>query len=125
MLFVFYSFKNIFIKLIIDICRNGAYIETSSDDESCDDEDSDDNESDDYVIDDVEDEDDDNKELEIVFTNDAPESIRKKIKKRVSFNNRVEVKEFETSPEEYFIPRKEEINEIDKSEVCINCMLYT
>lgn len=98
----------------------------SSSNESCDDEDSDSDEDyddDEYDIDDCEDEEDDDiKELEIVFTNDAPEtsSLKKKSKKKVSFNNDVQIKEFESRPEEHFIRRRDEIKETEKPKVCIN-----
>lgn len=74
--------------------------------ESSDDDINDENE-DDF---DVDDEEDDDSKLEIVFTNDVPETTRnlkKKIKKKVSFNVDVEVKEFEPRPEEHFIRREE------------------
>lgn len=82
--------------------------------DSCDDDDDDgDNDDSDKEEDmdyDDDDEDEDSK-LEIVFTNDVPETTRilkKKIVKKVSFNNDVQIKEFEPRPEEHFIRRREE-----------------
>jgi len=86
----------------------------SNDDDSTDSDDNDDYED--------EEEDEDNK-IEIVFTNDVPETtgnLKKSLKKRVSFNNNIEIKEFEPRPDEHFIPRKEEtIQENEKPEVYI------
>lgn len=88
-----------------------------SENESCDDEDVDD----DY--DEDEEDDDEDSKIEIVFTNDAPETT-KNLKKRVSFNNNVQIKEFVSRPEEHFIRRKEEIiPEREHSQVCIYCII--
>jgi len=61
--------------------------------------------------------------LEIVFSNDIPETTRasrKKSKKQVSFNNDVQIKEFVPRPGEHFIRRREEtITESIQPEVCI------
>jgi len=47
------------------------------------------------------------------------EILRKKLKK-VSFNNAVSIKEFESVPEEYFIRRREEaIQENEKPEILV------
>lgn len=76
----------------------------NDDDDSVD---SDDDDNDDYED---EDEDEDSK-IEIVFSNDVPETtgnLKKKIKKTVSFDNKVQIKEFESRPEEHFIRRSEE-----------------
>lgn len=86
-----------------------------SESESCDD-DVDDDDGD-------EEDDDEDSKIEIVFTNDAPETT-KNLKKRVSFNNNVQIKEFESRPEEHFIRRREEIiPEREHSQVCINCII--
>lgn len=66
---------------------------------------------DDEDEDDIDDEEDEDSKLEIVFSNDVPETtrnLRKKMKKKVSFNNDVQIKEFEPRPEEHFIRRREE-----------------
>lgn len=100
------------------------------DDEDEDDEDEDDDdvdEEEDVEGDDIDDEDEDSK-LEIVFTNDMPETtgnFTKKIKKKVSFNNDVQIKEFEPRPEEHFIRRREKIpEETESPEVCMNLKFY-
>lgn len=86
-----------------------------------------DDEEEDEEEDDIDDEDEDSK-IEIVFTNDVPETtgnLKKKIKKKVSFNNDVQIKEFESRPEEHFIRRREEIpEEIENPQVRVNFKMY-
>jgi hypothetical protein len=98
-----------------------------SEDDDSDDEDLDSNDIDDDFLDEDDDDDDDDDDdedskIEIVFTNDVPETtrnVKKKIKKRVSFNNDVQIKEFEARPEEHFIRRREETNnENENPKVC-------
>ncbi|XP_050538144.1 RNA polymerase II subunit 5-mediating protein homolog isoform X2 [Daktulosphaira vitifoliae] len=98
-----------------DLIRNEVNID--SDDSSLN-ESNDDDDDDGDNVDDDDDDDNDTKELEIVFSEDAPVTCIKKksFKKRVSFNNDVQIKEFEIRPEEYFIQRKEELIH-NKSEV--------
>ncbi|XP_027846598.2 RNA polymerase II subunit 5-mediating protein homolog [Aphis gossypii] len=89
------------------------------DDEEDDEDDEDDDDDDDE--DDDEDEDEDSK-LEIVFTNDIPEttrSLKKKNKKQVSFNSDVQIKEFVPRPGEHFIRRREETTESIKPEIIL------
>lgn len=120
-----------FIK-IINFYRESYLPISDSDDsssrESCDDEDDEEDDSIDDDVDEDDDEDDDDSKLEIVFTNDVPETTRnfsKKIKKKVSFNNDVQIKEFEPRPEEHFIRRREEtIKETEKPEVCVISILF-
>lgn len=83
------------------------------------DDDDDDEDSDDIDEDDMDDDEDEDSKLEIVFTNDVPETTRnlkKKIVKKVSFNNDVQIKEFEPRPDEHFIRRREVTK---KPEVCL------
>lgn len=105
-----------------DCSTNDSYEDDDIDDDEDDDDDDDDDEEEEEE-DDVDDEDEDSK-IEIVFTDDVPETsgnFMKKMKKRVSFNNDIQIKEFEPRPEEHFIRRREEISEETESpEVCIN-----
>ncbi|XP_050433389.1 RNA polymerase II subunit 5-mediating protein homolog isoform X2 [Adelges cooleyi] len=101
-------------------------IDVDSDESSTNESDDNDDDEDDEDFDNVDNNDDneeenDAKEIEIVFSKDEPETNikRKKLsKKKVSFNNDVQVKEFETRPEEYFIPRKDE-PKIEKPEIFV------
>ncbi|XP_022179375.1 RNA polymerase II subunit 5-mediating protein homolog [Myzus persicae] len=95
------------------------FIDVDDDDDDDDDDDYDEEEDDDDDDDDDEeeeeeeedDDDDEDSKIEIVFTNDIPEttgSVKKKNKKQVSFNNDVQIKEFVPRPGEHFIRRREE-----------------
>uniref|UniRef100_A0A2S2QMG6 RNA polymerase II subunit 5-mediating n=1 Tax=Sipha flava TaxID=143950 RepID=A0A2S2QMG6_9HEMI len=108
-----------------NLCDLSKY--ASNEDDDSDDEDLDSNDIDDDFLDEDDDDDDDDDDdedskIEIVFTNDVPETtrnVKKKIKKRVSFNNDVQIKEFEARPEEHFIRRREETNnENENPKVC-------
>jgi len=92
------------------------------DDEDEDDEDDDEDDEDDDEDEEDDDDEDEDSKLEIVFTNDIPEttrSLKKKNKKQVSFNRDVQIKEFVPRPGEHFIRRREETTESIKPEVCI------
>lgn len=93
------------------------------DDDDDDEEDEDEDEDEDDDNDEDDDDDDEDSKLEIVFTNDIPETtgaVRKKNKKQVSFNNDVQIKEFVPRPGEHFIRRREETaTESIRPEVCI------
>ncbi|XP_025195904.1 unconventional prefoldin RPB5 interactor-like protein [Melanaphis sacchari] len=81
------------------------------DDDMDDDDDDDDDDDNDDDVDDEDDDEDEDSKLEIVFTNDIPETTRvlkKKNKKQVSFNNDIQIKEFVPRPEEHFIRRRKE-----------------
>jgi len=87
-------------------------MDDDDDDDDDDDYDEEEEDEDDEDDDDEDDDDDDeDSKLEIVFTNDIPETtgaIKKKNKKQVSFNNDVQIKEFIPRPGEHFIRRREE-----------------
>lgn len=117
-------YVNLFIKLFLIFSEND-----DSDDEDIDSNDDDDDEDEDLIDEDDDDDDDDeDSKIEIVFSNDAPETtgnFKKKIQKRVSFNNDVQIKEFEPAPEEHFIRRRKEIiNENENPKVYINYIKF-
>ncbi|XP_026811659.1 unconventional prefoldin RPB5 interactor-like protein [Rhopalosiphum maidis] len=88
------------------------------DDDDYDDEEEDDDDDDDDDDEDEDEDEDEDSKIEIVFTNDIPETTRtlkKNNKKQVSFNNDVQIKEFVPRPGEHFIRRREETTTESKS----------
>ncbi|KAF0750472.1 RNA polymerase II subunit 5-mediating protein [Aphis craccivora] len=96
--------------------------EDEDDEDDEDDEEEEEDDDDDNDDDDDEDDEDEDSKLEIVFTNDIPEttrSLKKKNKKQVSFNSDVQIKEFVPRPGEHFIRRREETPESIKPEIIL------